>query len=67
MKRKIIEIGDLCRHCNTPVILKDSKFKESKLKKDYYYSKILYCTNCKAIYLIERYKVTNKQYGQTLF
>lgn len=54
---KVEEEGDLCRHCKTPVILKESKFKQSKLKKPYYYTAYYYCPKCKAMYMNDKFKV----------
>jgi len=59
--RKIKKIGDLCRRCNTPVILKESKFKESKLKKAYYFTGYFFCPTCKAMYMSVEFQVWNRK------
>ena len=56
--------GDLCRHCNTPVVLKTSKFNKKKLKKAYYYTAYLQCPTCKAMYMNDRWKVVNEKICQ---
>lgn len=58
MKIKIKEVGDICRHCGTPVVLKES----DKLKKGKpcTYTHYLWCFVCKAIYFVPEYKL-NKQ------
>lgn len=58
-KRKIKKVGDKCRHCDTLVIFKASKFKQSKLKKPYYFRGYLKCETCRAIYMLEKFKVYN--------
>lgn len=62
MKRPVKHEGDLCRHCDTPVFLKESKFHPSKLDKPYYYNAYLRCPNCLAMYMLERFKVINKKH-----
>lgn len=58
-KEKILKVGNLCRHCKTPVIYKESKFNKKKLKKSYYYTGYFYCPNCKAMYMAEEFKIYN--------
>jgi len=57
IKTLIDREGQSCRHCNTPVILRECKFKKKKLKKNYYYTKYYYCVNCKAMYMHDDFKV----------
>ena len=61
-EKKKMHAGTLCRKCKTPVILKDIKFKESKLKKPYYFTAYYYCPKCRTRYLSEKYQVYNKDY-----
>ena len=56
-KRKILNEGDLCRRCETPVVFKESKFTPKKLSKPYYFNAYCYCPGCKAMYMIEESKV----------
>jgi len=58
-KEKMFE-GKPCRKCKTPVLLKESRFKESKLKKPYYYTHYYRCPKCKTFYMSERYKIFKK-------
>ncbi len=60
-KSKIEKVGDPCRHCNCPVIFRESKFNESKLKKAYYYTGYFYCLKCKEMYMSEQFKVINRK------
>lgn len=55
-KTKITEIGQPCRHCGTPVIKKQTKDRPRSKRKNYYYEFILFCTKCKAVYLVEEWK-----------
>jgi uncharacterized protein with PIN domain len=55
--KKIEKEGDLCRLCNTPVVLRQSPFKKSKLKKAYYYTAYYYCPKCEQRYYDEKFKV----------
>lgn len=59
-KRKLKKAGDICRHCDTPTYIKKSKFTKIKLTKKFYFNAYLKCPNCKAIYMLEEYKVFNK-------
>ena len=67
MKRKITNAGDFCRHCGTPVVLKESKFKESKLLKTYFYSHYFKCEKCKAVYMVEKFKIYSKDYKKNIW
>jgi len=50
-KRKIDNVGDFCKKCNTPVIYKDTK----KVRKTF--EGYLYCPQCDTIYYHERYRI----------
>lgn len=52
-----IKEGSRCRHCKTKIILKEARFKKSKLKKPYYYVAYYYCPNCKAMYMNDKFKI----------
>jgi hypothetical protein len=58
-KKPIKKIGDKCRHCDTPVIKKESKYNKGKDYKKYYFTAYLRCPLCKAIYQQEKWKVWN--------
>ena len=55
-KKKIMQVGDPCRHCKTPLVWKSSRLSAKRERKAYHYCKWLKCTKCKAIYLLEEYK-----------
>jgi hypothetical protein len=59
-KPRIKAVGDLCRNCGTPVILKKFKFNYKKLKKRYYYTACYFCPRCKTDYFSDEFKVINK-------
>jgi ribonuclease HI len=52
-KNKITNEGDLCRHCNTPVIKKSSKNKKLKPNQSYYFEYYMFCPNCRKMYMVE--------------
>lgn len=54
--RKIKSEGDLCRHCDTPVVKKISNNKKLKPNQSYFYEYYMYCSNCKAMYMVEEAK-----------
>ena len=60
-KRESIKIGDKCRKCGGKIIIRKSKFKQSKLKKPYYYTAYYYCPECRTKYMAEEFKIINKQ------
>ncbi len=55
---KIKNEGDLCRKCNTPVILKKPEKKKLKPNQTYYFEYYLLCPNqsCKTMYMVEEAK-----------
>jgi uncharacterized protein with PIN domain len=57
-KKVVEEIGDLCRKCNTPVILRETKkfHKDGKPRK-ITYSHYLFCTNCITFYYNNKYRI----------
>ncbi len=55
-KEKIVEVGQPCRKCNTPVIKQVPKKKTIKENQSYYFSWYLYCPQCKAMYMVEEAK-----------
>lgn len=56
---KINNVGEKCLHCDTPVILKESKFKPSKLLKPYYYTAYFKCEGCGTFYMNNKFKILN--------
>jgi len=52
-KRKILHEGDLCRKCNTPVIIQTSGNRKLKEHQSYYFEYYLYCPHCKTMYMVE--------------
>lgn len=61
MKYRITEIGQPCRHCQTPVVKRIPTKQRKKAKYHYHY--YLYCLNCKAMYMLE----SQKYYGEIKF
>jgi len=55
-KAAIMQVGDRCRKCNTPIIKKIPKRKKMKEGQDYYYDYYLFCPNCKAMYMVDEAK-----------
>ncbi len=55
-KRKITKEGDLCRHCNTPVIKKATNNRRRKTNQTYYFEYYMFCPVCKAMYMVEEAK-----------
>ena len=58
-KIKEFEVGQPCRNCKTPLILKPTLKRAKQLKKKYYYTAYYYCPNCKRGYYSPRFKVIN--------
>ena len=58
-KEKIEEIGQSCRDCGTPVILKHPKKKNKRLRQLYYFTAYFYCPTCRKMYMHDKYKVYN--------
>jgi hypothetical protein len=56
-KVKITEIGQPCRHCETPVERREHKMPPKSRKGGYYYAWWLGCPGCSAIYMVESAKV----------
>jgi len=59
-KKTVMSEGSPCRHCGTKIVLKESKFKASKLLKPYYYNAYYRCPSCGRFYLSGKFKVYNK-------
>ena len=55
-----------CKECKIPLIKTISKFKESKLKKSYYYTHTDRCPQCRKMYMNEEYKVLNSNYEESV-
>ncbi len=53
---KMIEPGQQCRKCGTPVIRKVPENKKRKPNQTYYFDWYLYCPNCKVMYMVESAK-----------
>ena len=56
-KVKITEVGQPCRHCETPVERREHKTPPKSRKGGYYYAWWLGCPGCSAIYMVESAKV----------
>lgn len=61
VKNKILNEGDTCRKCNTPVIKKQTKKKTLKPNQEYYFDYYLLCPSCKTMYMVEE----AKRYGSS--
>ncbi len=57
-KQKIQKEGDLCRKCNTPVVIKIPEKRKVKENQAYYYEYYLCCPSCKTLYHLEEAKRT---------
>ncbi len=55
-KGKILNEGDSCRKCNTPVIKKQTKKRPLKSNQNYFFEYYLFCPNCKTMYMVEAAK-----------
>lgn len=55
-KYKIVEEGQPCRKCSTPVIKKIPRRKKLKPGQSYYFEFFFLCPNCKAMYMVEEAK-----------
>jgi ribonuclease HI len=60
-KIKILNEGDNCRKCKTPVIRKQTKKKAIKPNQAYYFDYYLFCPSCKTMYMVEE----AKRYGSS--
>lgn len=56
---KVLNEGDNCKKCDTPVIKKQTKKKALKPNQEYYFDYFLLCTRCKTMYMVE----DAKRYG----
>lgn len=54
-----------CRHCNLPLVLKQTKRTPDQLKKQYYYTAYFFCNRCGRIYFDNKFKNVND--NQDLF
>jgi ribonuclease HI len=52
-KVKIVEEGQPCRKCLTPVIKKTPRKKTPKQGQSYYYEYLFLCPNCKTMYMVD--------------
>lgn len=66
-KAKILNEGDPCRKCNTPVFKKLPKKKTLKPNQDYFFEYYLSCPNCKTMYMVEAAKRFGNERGNQLF
>lgn len=55
-KRKITAEGQLCRHCNTPVVRKVHNPNKQQGKRSYYFEWWFRCPNCGVYYLVAEAK-----------
>lgn len=56
-KVKMLNEGQPCRKCNTPVIKKTEHKKKIKAKQSYYFKAWLVCPKCGTSYMLESEKV----------
>lgn len=59
--KRELQVGDPCRKCKAPLVLKELKMKPKKLEKLYYFTHVLKCLKCKVMFFQERYKEWNKK------
>ncbi len=57
-KPKIQKEGDLCRKCNTPLVIKTPEKRKVKEHQEYYFAYYLYCPSCQTLYHLEEAKRT---------
>ena len=65
-EQKIEKEGDLCRKCNTEVVIKRPKNRKIKPFQNYYYEYYLHCPKCKTMYMVAEAK-RNVQSNNELF
>ena len=66
-KDKILNEGDKCRKCDTPVIKNQTKKKTLRPDQEYYYEYYFLCPNCKTMYMAEAAKRFGIDRGNQLF
>jgi hypothetical protein len=49
------KVGDLCRHCNTRLVRRETK--KSNPTSKYYYAWYLYCNTCRRLYHVDEAKI----------
>jgi len=64
---KVRKPKDPCVHCDTPVVKKTSPFKLKKLKQAYFYTHVLHCEGCGALYMQERWKITKAEVLELIY
>lgn len=52
-EKKIEKEGDLCRKCNIPTVKKIPKKRKIKQNQTFYFEYYLFCSNCRAMYMVE--------------
>lgn len=60
-KTKIVQEGDICWKCSTPVLKKQTKKKALKPNQEYFFEYYFFCPGCKTMYMVEE----AKRYGTT--
>lgn len=50
----------ICKTCETPLIIKQTRRTQEQLKKQYYYTSYYYCPRCHKMYLDDEFKVVNQ-------
>lgn len=55
--QKILNEGDLCKKCLTPVVKKTTSNNSIKKNRSYHYKYYLICPNCKTMYMVEEAKI----------
>jgi ribonuclease HI len=55
-KAKIVEEGQPCRKCSTPVVRRVPRRKSLKQGQSYYYEYYFLCPNCRTMYMVEEAK-----------
>ncbi|MEQ1734094.1 MAG: ribonuclease HI [Bacteroidia bacterium] len=64
---KILNEGDICRKCSTPVIKKHPKKKSLNPNQEYFFEYYLFCPNCKTMYMVEAAKRFGDKRDNQLF
>ena len=64
MKKNKYQAGDKCKHCGESIELVECAFKFEKLNKPYFYLAYYKCSNCNAMYMSDKLKITNTDKSQ---
>jgi ribonuclease HI len=66
-RSKVLNEGDICRKCTTPVIKKQTKKKSLKANQEYFFEYYLLCPNCRTMYMVEAAKRFGNERDNQLF